>query len=100
MVVGSFMHVDDSSDLVWVWWYTVCTDDVMKEADGGLAKLTLLLVQGVTSYLEALEGSKMTLLVLLLVLSVDNDAIHQAQNTMYRQIAKNVEVLLGTGDTK
>lgn len=72
----------------------------MKEADGGLAKLTLLLVQGVTSYLEALEGSKMTLLVLLLVLSVDNDAIHQAQNTMYRQIAKNVEVLLGTGDTK
>ena len=100
MVVCGFMHVDDSSDLVGVWWYTVCTDDVMKEADGGLAKLTLLLVQGVTSYLEALEGSKMTLLVLLLVLSVDNDAIHQAQNTMYRQIAKNVEVLLGTGDTK
>ena len=52
-----------------------------KEVEGTLAKLALLLVQSDTGCLESLEGGKKLLLVFLLVLPMDDDVAHQAQNT-------------------
>ena len=101
--VGWCLHVGNSFDLVRVWGNTVCADNVTKEVEGTLAKLALLLVQGDTSCLESLEGGKKSLLEFLLVLPMDDDVVHQAQNT--RQVVKDLihpslEVLGGAGDTK
>ena len=59
-----------------------------KKVEGTLAKLALLLVQGDYGCLESLEGGKKSLLVFLLVLSMDDDAVHQAQNP--GQVVKNL----------
>ena len=74
-----------------------------KEVEGTLAKWALLLVQGDTGCLEFLEGGKKSLLVFLLVLPMDDDVVHQAQNS--GQVVKDLihpslEVLGGAGDTE
>ena len=74
--------------LLGVWGYTVCADDVTKETEGALAKLTFLLVQGDSGCLEALKHGKKSLLVFLLVFSIDNVVTHQAQDT--KQVVKNL----------
>ena len=89
--------------LLGVWGYTVCTDDVTKETESALAKLTFLLIQGDSSCLEALKHGKKSLLVFLLVFPMDDGVIHQAQNT--GQVVRvsfilRKEVSWGTGDTK
>ena len=86
-----------------MWGDVVCTDDVTKVIEGTLAKLALLLVQGHTSCLESLDGGKKSLFVFLLVLPMDDDVVHQAQNT--GQIVKDLvhlslEVLRSAGNTK
>ena len=101
--VGWCLHVGNSFDLVRVWGNTVCADNGTKEVEGTLAKLALLLVQGDTSCLESLEGGKKSLLVFLLVLPMDDDVVHQAQNT--GQVVKDLihpslEVLRGAGNIK
>ena len=103
--VGWCLHVGNSFDLIRVWGNTVCTNNMTKEVEGTLAKLALLdlLVQGDSGCLESLECGKKSLLVFLLVLSMDDDVVHQAQNT--GQVVKDLihlslEVLGGAGDTK
>ena len=86
-----------------VWRDVVCTDDVTKEIEGTLAKLALLLVQGDSGSLKSLDGGKKSLFVFLLILPMDDDVVHQAQNTgqvVRDLIHPSLEVLGGAGDTE
>ena len=72
---GWCLHAGNCFDLG-IWGYTICADDVTKEAEGALAKLTFLTVQGDTGCLEALKCGKKSLLVFPLVFPIDDDVIH------------------------